>query len=323
MYKRGVIVGKFRPPHRGHSYLISTGEANCKELYVLVCRHSSDTIPADLRAEWLRQLHPKVNVLVVEPTIPDDDSAAWAVFTVETLGFIPDVVFTSEDYGDPWSKCLGCAHVLVDKERVNIPISGRAIMADPLKHLDFLDPLVALYFVKRVCVVGAESTGTTTLAQDLARYYQTAWVPEYGRVYYEGKMHSTKGQDWKTEEFVWIAGEQQRLEEQMALFANKVLICDTDAFATCLWHERYVGGEREDVEQVAARRNYDLYLLTGDEIPFEQDGTRDGEGIRHAMHERFLQELKRRGKTFVLLTGNRDKRLREAIGYIDALLGSS
>jgi NadR type nicotinamide-nucleotide adenylyltransferase len=201
-----------------------------------------------------------------------------------------------------------------------VPCSGRTIRADPLAHLDFLSPFMRAVYVRRVCVLGAESTGTTTLARALAEHYGTAWVPEYGREYSEHKWRNGYTGKWETREFTAIATEQARREDEAARSANRVLICDTDVFATGVWHERYVGGRSPDVDAMAAGRRADLYLLTGDEIPFVQDGLRDGEHVRHGMHERFVEELDATGREWRLLTGHHERRLADAVRYIDTLL---
>jgi len=126
--------------------------------------------------------------------------------------------------------------------------------------------------------------------------------------------------EWTTDEFIHIAEEQCRREDEAARIANKVLICDTDAFATAIWHLRYVGSRCPEVEEIANARHYDLYLLTGDEIPFVQDGLRDGEHICHWMHERFVEELTATGRRWELLAGSLEERLAKAVQLIDALL---
>lgn len=176
----------------------------------------------------------------------------------------------------------------------------------------------------RVCVVGAESSGTTTLARELARHYNTVWVPEYGRLYTERLRESginTFSYEWRTEEFVHIAEQQQKDEDGLAKKANRVLICDTDALATAIWHQRYLGAWSKEVEQIANRRRYALYLVTDCDIPFEFDGVRDGQHIRPWMTKRFTEELTKRGLPWILLKGAREERLRKAIAEIDKLLG--
>lgn len=320
-FKKGLIVGKFYPPHRGHKYLIDTAQAQCDELTVMICWKSSEFISGYLRAQWLQRIHPSVRVLVIEDTkLADDDSQGWAKFTIGVLGYTPDAVFTSENYGDPYAKYLGCVHVLVDRERVHVPISATMVRSDPQTYAQFLEPCVRAYFARRVAVVGAESTGTTTLSRSLAEHYGTTWVPEYGRFYSEGKA-GAKGESaaWRTQEFVHIARMQSQMEDALSEASNGLVICDTDAFATGIWHERYMDARSSEVEAVAASRHYDLYIVTGDEIPFVQDGLRDGEHVRHWMHSRFEERLKQEGKNYVVVRGTPQERLVQATAAIDAL----
>jgi NadR type nicotinamide-nucleotide adenylyltransferase len=172
--------------------------------------------------------------------------------------------------------------------------------------------------MKRVVIVGAESTGKTTLAMALAEHYQTTWVPEFGRLYTEARR--PRGELWHSDEFTFIAVEQARMEDALARIANRVLICDTDPFATAIWHERYLGSASADVQAVAASRRYDLYILTDVDTPFVPDDIRDGESIREWMHKRFVDELARMGIPTLLVSGPHDRRLAAAIARFDALL---
>jgi HTH-type transcriptional regulator, transcriptional repressor of NAD biosynthesis genes len=174
--------------------------------------------------------------------------------------------------------------------------------------------------LKRVCVVGAESTGTTSLARDLAKHYQTVWVPEYGRDYTEVRKIDGQRIEWRSEEFVHIARQQQENEDAMAKRANRVLFCDTDALATAIWHERYMGDWSRKVERIADQRTYALYFLTAPDIPFVQDRIRDGELLREWMTDRFRVELTRRGHKWVYLSGTLEQRMQTAIKAVDRLL---
>ncbi len=320
MASRGLVIGKFYPPHRGHKFLIETARAQVDHLTVLVCDKAGQTIPGALRGAWLRETHPDVEVRVIPDTLPDDDSAAWAANTRAVLGYAPDVVFTSEDYGDAYARYLGCRHVMVDKARVRVPISATAIRAAPWTHREFLEPCVRAHFVTRVALCGAESSGTTTMARALASHYHTLWVPEYGREYAESKMRGPDAKVWRPDEFVSIARRQCALEDTAARQADRVLFCDTPAFATSLWHERYLGSLSPDVEAVAAPTHYALYFLTDVDIPFVQDGTRDGEHIRHTMHRRFVDWLTERALPFTLLSGPLEERMAVATRRVDTLL---
>lgn len=330
----GVVIGKFLPPHRGHSLLIDAALAGCDHVVVIVCARDTDPVPAPVRADMLREIHPAASVLVTPDDIEDhqpdrraaDISRAWARRTGElclaTFGRGPDAVFTSEEYGPRYAGFLRARHVSVDPGRVRVPISGTAVRADPWATREYLHPCVRAWYTTRVCVLGAESTGTTTLARDLADHYGCDWVPEYGRAFCEERLAEHGTIDWRTEDFVHIARRQQVEEDAAARSGGRLLICDTDALATSIWHERYLGTRSARVAAIAAGRSYDLYLLTGDEIPFVQDGTRDGEHLRGWMTRRFREELTARDLRWTEVTGNPGRRLTVATARIDALLAA-
>jgi NadR type nicotinamide-nucleotide adenylyltransferase len=315
-FGRAVCIGKFLPPHRGHKLLIDTAQEQSEHVDVIVCEKATDPIPGERRAEWLREIHPGAEVRVIDDHFDaDNDSELWARMTIQWLGRAPDVVFTSEDYGHTYARFMGCAHVQVDKARTRISCSGTAIRRDPFAHWEYLEPPVRGFFAKRVCVLGAESTGTTTLARALAEALRTVWVPEYGREYSARKLQRGET-DWHTGEFTAIATEQNRRENAAAREANLLLICDTNSFATTLWHRRYLGHGSPAVAEIATQVRCDLYLLTGDEIPFVQDGLRDGEHIRNEMHRWFLEALQSQAVPWLLITGSPAERVEQALAAI-------
>jgi HTH-type transcriptional repressor of NAD biosynthesis genes len=320
--RTGLIIGKFLPPHRGHKYVIDSAAAACDHVVVLVCDDPAYGMAADLRASWLQEIHPAAQVRVIADLGRDDDSAAWAAHTLDFfrqhgLGTI-DGVYTSESYGEAYAKALGCEHVCVDPGRERYPVSARQVRAQPLAHWDMLEPCVRAHYAVRVCVMGAESTGTTTLAQALAAHYATVWVPEFGRLYAEGKLAGSS--PWHSAEFDYIARQQDALEDQYLRVCHKLLVCDTNSLATEVWHERYVGSPR--VLRGADRR-YDLYFLTAPDIAFVQDGFRDGCHLREWMHGRFKEVLEESGVPYITLSGTPEQRFATAIQHCDALLSVS
>lgn len=322
---RAVVIGKFLPPHHGHRHLIRTALAGADHVDVIVCERADQEIDGATRAAWLTEIHPEARVLVTPDDLPDDrgdeTSRAWAARTVELLGTAPDVVFTSEAYGDAYAAHLGARHVCVDPGRVTVPVSATQVRADPAAWWAYLEPCVRAHYVARVALVGAESTGTTTLAAALADHYGTVWVPEYGRAFCEEQLAAGRTIEWATGDFVHIAARQLADEDAHARHSGPVLVCDTDALATSIWHERYLGTRSAEVEALAASRRYTAYVLTGDEIPFVQDGTRDGEHVRGWMHERFRAELARRPEPWLEVRGTPAERLAAAVAFVDELLG--
>jgi HTH-type transcriptional repressor of NAD biosynthesis genes len=310
--RKGFCIGKFLPPHAGHALLIDTAVAQCDHVTVAVCDKPGQPIPAALRARWLRTEHRDVEVIVVEDVIPDDDSPGWATYTKSFLGYTPDVVFTSENYGHAFAAALGCEHVVVDRDRLRIPISGSLIRADPLEYLGWVAPDVRAYLVRRVCLIGPESTGKTTLSKNVAAHFAAPFVAEYGRAYTSWKAKTATPDVWHPDEFAHIAREQQRREDEAARRAPGILLCDTDAFATEIWLERYLGPGQSQHGWPVRDRPMDLYLLTDPDVPFVPDEIRDGEHLRPWMFERFRSVLEERGFTYEILDGPYEQRYRAA-----------
>lgn len=315
----GLIIGKFWPFHAGHSKLIKMAKSQCDKVVVIVCDGDEDVAPW-VRQEWILASHPEVDVEILnnipDGETPDQTSRKWAKHVLDNLGWRYsrfDKVYLGSDYpaDNIFAEALGGERVLIERD----VLSGTAIRANPQAYWYALSPAVRQHYAKRIVVVGAESTGTTTLARSLAGALETVWVPEYGRTYTEGRGLILP---WTTEEFWHIQRQQNDMEDALARKCNGYLICDTDAFATDIWHERYTGS-RMDVS--FDRGKADLYLLTDFEgVPFVQDGLRDGAHLRRWMTLTFDQALKNQRKPFAFITGSRASRLETALQQIDLRL---
>lgn len=321
-----LVLGKFLPPHAGHAYLAERARELADEVVVLLLANSAETIPVGLRHRWLEEMFPWATVRsgVADHRVDYTDPAVydlWAATIKEVTGRLSfDLLVTSEPaYGDMTAERIGARHVLVDPLRIVVPISATMVRADPFAHWDVLSPAVRAYYARRVCVVGAESTGKTTLAEALAARYRTVWVPEYGREYSVPK--DSRGEAWTTDDFVHIARRQQELEDEAARSANRILFCDTDALATGIWHELYLGIRAPEVEAIGWSRTYDLTLLAGADIPWVQDGDRNSDAARQWMQGRFATELARRPEPVVELCGPFDERMAAATNAIGKHLG--
>lgn len=303
---RGIVIGKFYPPHLGHHYLIDTALRQSDEVDVLVADSPDYHIPAEKRAEWLRAQHPTAHVSIIPDIGKDDDSPAWALHTLKFLDYRPDMVFSSEAYGRTWAEAMGCDYTDVDIDRTTVPISGTKVRQDMMASWQYLSDPVRAGLALRIVIVGAESTGTTTLAQDLAKELGVPWVPEIGRYYTESIL--TTAYEWHDDDFYRIGRLQQAYENEMATRSDGVIVCDTNAVATELWQHRYMGRTTELMQRIAARDKADLYIITGDEIPFVQDGIRDGEHIRHQMHRWFITHIRKTGVPYIVVSGDKEAR---------------
>lgn len=321
----GVVVGKFYPPHRGHRHLIDVAASQSDRVSVLVVDGQDEDPPAETRAGWLRELHPDATVMVTRDIERDEDSVAWALATREAVGGQTiDKVFDSEPYGSRWAAAISeqqgsdCENVFVGRGLVQI--SGTQVRSDPARYWDYIDAPVRAHYLKRVCIVGAESTGSTTLARSLAAAYATIWVPEYGREYTVEKFTIGTGDTWLPSDFLRIALEQNALEDRMAREAPVgIMFCDTDSLATALWEEVYLGSTSEAVWRAADAHGaaFALYLLTDHrDVPWEDDGLRLGDETRAAMTKRFEEVLSARSLPWVKVTGSRGTRLAQAVEAI-------
>jgi NadR type nicotinamide-nucleotide adenylyltransferase len=170
MMTTGFILGKFLPPHKGHLHLIDHARRRVDHLTVLVCSIKSQPIPGELRYRWLKELCPDVNVQHCDdeiPQYPEEHPDFWAIWTRTIRRFCPvgpDVVFTSETYGDRLAECLGARHELVDLARARFPISGTQIRADPRLYWEFIPDIVRPYFTQRLDAHGMETIGPTASA---------------------------------------------------------------------------------------------------------------------------------------------------------------
>ncbi|WP_182111464.1 AAA family ATPase [Actinotalea sp. JY-7876] len=328
-YAHGLVIGKFYPVHAGHLNLIRTGLARCDRVTVQVLGSSRESVPVETRAGWLRAELPGAHVVTALDDTPVDyaDPAAWDahVALMRSLLDAPvDAVLTSDAYGTELARRLGATWLRVDPGRVGVPVSGSAVRADPGAHWWALPAGVRAWFARRVVVLGAESTGTTTLAADLAHHHGLEPVLEFGREW-SAERPGGLAAPWHTAEFDLVAREQARREDDAAAATPiPLVVCDTDVLATTLWHERYTGTRSPSVEHLAERRVPDLYLLTGDEIPFVQDGMRDGEHVRHAMQDRFREVLAAQaaagGAPWHELRGSPSERLAAACELVAPLL---
>ncbi len=242
---------------------------------------------------------------------PDPVHRAYVRSALQSWNIYPDVVFTSEAYGEPLAAELGIQHVLVDGARQIVPISGTKIRADVHTNREFLDPLVYAHFVQRVVMLGAESTGKSTLTAALGTAFNTNWVREYGRDVYERENGILN-----PEHFLEIALGHRALEDAAISSAgiNRYLFCDTNAATTLMWSYLLTGTALPQLHALAdaCKARYSHNFLCNTDLPHEQDGWRANAEIRGVQQGFIRQDLATRGVPFTLLSGNVKQRL-EAI----------
>lgn len=172
----------------------------------------------------------------------------------------------------------------------------------------------------KVVLFGPESTGKTTLSRQLARHYNSIWVPEYARKYLQDVWNNER-RTCEPKDLLPIAEGQMKLENELAQKTKSVLICDTDLLETKVYSEAYYLGTCDPVlEKYALENTYNLYFLTYIDVPWEADDLRDKPDKRERMFEAFENALKAYNKPYVILKGSKKQRLEKAINHIDKLI---
>lgn len=149
----GLIVGRFDPPHLGHSHMIDWALERTERLVVYVnSSFRRDTVPGELRGAWLAELHPTAEVRVVRHSLATDwnDEDLWAKWIDLFRSHWPyedgpHAVFSSDDYVSGIAERLDAVAVTVDPERKVVPVSATEIRDDPAAHLDKVAPPVGLW----------------------------------------------------------------------------------------------------------------------------------------------------------------------------------
>jgi NadR type nicotinamide-nucleotide adenylyltransferase len=167
--------------------------------------------------------------------------------------------------------------------------------------------------IHRIAITGPESSGKTTLAEALAAYYGTRWVPEYAREYL-----AALGRPYRFEDIGAIARGQLQREDRTAPWAERFLFCDTEPIVAKIWSEFKF--RRCDPWILAALENrpYALYLLTDIDLPWEDDPLREHPTRRAPLFDLYYRELVARRLPFEVISGSRRARLRRAVRALEA-----
>ena len=317
-YAEGLVVGSFAPLHRGHQLVIETAIAACDHVTVMTWANPDwPGMPTPVRAGWLRGLYPDVEVVALDAADCPPDGAPDAVQQAFTAANVPrsvDAVFTSEAYGDALAAALGAVHVSVDPERRRVPVSGTQVRADLPGHLDQLDPVVRAHFVQKVVVLGAESTGKSTLVDALGAALAEPTVEEVGRT-----LWVAAGGELPLADYVEICRQHVALEEAAAQRARRWVFVDTNAITTQQYAFFFFGECPPEVQAYADRchERYAHVVVCAPDVPFDQDGTRVHPQVQRYQDGAVRNDLTIRGIPYTVVGGTVEARVaavRRAIG---------
>lgn len=322
-YKVGMYGGSFDPLHIGHIHDIIKASSICEELYVIIswCDGREST-SKELRYRWIlnstRHL-PNVKIILIEDKAVSKEeyntNYYWekgAKDIKNAIGKPIDVVFCGDDYyGTNRFESLYCPESkVIYFERKEVPISSTEIREWASNHWDYIPNVCKSYYTRKVLIVGGESTGKSTLVQNLALAYNTNFVSEVGRdtCAYAG------GEKYMTVDDLYENLLKQRINvDEAAKSSNRILFVDTDALTT----KFYVNFLLDETSPHAKLCNelalaihninkWDLVLFLEPTVDFVQDGTRSEEiaSDREKYSNQIKALLQENGVRYICLDGD-------------------
>lgn len=332
MYPVGMYGGTFNPLHLGHVNDIIMASNQCEKLYVPISiSDEAGEINGNERIMWLKNITWDMENVEVFPIYSNNctkEEYDWDTGVQDVRKYIGkkiDVVFAGSDYQGQnlWEKLYPESKVIYF-DREEVPISSTEIRKIPYQYFDYLPDCVARYYTKKVCILGTESCGKTTLVRNLAKAYNTTHVEEAGRYICDEAGGIDNMQKYHYFEILF----QHKQDEKEALkYANKVLFIDTDALITLYYYKL---GFREDgdsefekiASSISALNDYDLYLFLEPDVAWVQDGTRTygDDLVRKENNQMLKQILKENNITYETITGDYQERYQKAKQLVNRLL---
>jgi NadR type nicotinamide-nucleotide adenylyltransferase len=171
--------------------------------------------------------------------------------------------------------------------------------------------------IKKIAVIGPESTGKSTLSEALAKHLHTVWVPEYARAYLDS-LH----RPYAEEDLLIMAQGQLQYEDALAHQANEYLVCDTDLHVIKVWSEHKYHRCNTWIDLQITKRKYDLYLLTYIDTTWEPDSQREHPepAMREHFYNLYLDIVRNSGVPWADIRGSHEQRLQTALQAINSLI---
>ena len=172
--------------------------------------------------------------------------------------------------------------------------------------------------IKKIVIIGPESTGKTTLCKSLAEHYNTNWCPEYAREYLL-KNRST----YTYEELLTIAKGQLLQEEtnlpRVQLNKEVKYFIDTNMMVMKVWSEFVFGKCHEFILEELEKRTYDLYLLCVPDLEWKKDELREYPDLstRQKLFNIYETHLRAQDVPWFKIFGKDELRLMKSIEIID------
>ena len=169
--------------------------------------------------------------------------------------------------------------------------------------------------VIKIAIIGAESTGKTWLCEALAKHYNTIWVPEYAREYFD----DSDIYNYTLDDLVIIAEKQIERERQLESKANRFLFCDTTLITLKIWAELEFKTTPPFIEEHLHKIKYAYYLVTDNQMPWVADKLRENKHSRERLFKMNLEEVNKLDIAYFIVSGANNERLVNAIAEINKI----
>jgi HTH-type transcriptional regulator, transcriptional repressor of NAD biosynthesis genes len=322
---KAFVFGKFLPFHKGHQAMIAFALTHCDLLTVLVCCSDKESIPSAVRTQWIKDTfkdESRLDVVALnyrEADYPNTSVSSQEVSRVWSEKFkelLPGhtLLITSEPYGNFVASFMCIKHILFDLDRTKYPISATTIRNSPYNYWNYIPTAVKPYFLRKIILLGTESTGKTTLTEKLANYFGAASVLETARdvikdsknfqfddLYKVAQLHAARIATAETE-------------------ASPLLFIDTDVHITKSYARFIFNQDLELPDELTAQNKATLYLYLNNDVPHVQDGTRLNDEERNRLDSSHRIVLAEHGVEFLEVKGSWQERFEQSIKVIESLL---
>lgn len=306
-----LVIGKFMPPHKGHKAMMEFAK-QFGIVHVMVDHLENETLSVNQRVNILKNDIANIQVYGLTKYMPQDPTEIynykqysykdfWDMWRSEISYHWKnfDYVVASEDYGRKLAELFDAEFIQFDPERTIFNVSATKIRNDLYTYFDYLLPTAKALFSKKICFVGAECSGKTTLAKQFADILNTQYVPEYAEGYIK-----KKGFFDEKDSAIFIE-RQIALENSLAINANRYLICDSCYLSTEIFFKSMENFNNTYLENALIENSlpfYDLFVVM-EPIDYEEDGHRNqlDQNKRMEMHFQFIQKLEEMEVNFIVL----------------------